>query len=443
MDVGRVGSVFINAIESIVQGNAMRFTLVFKRPVDPDRLASAYRELIASQPTLRSRFEPGAWSPMTDREVKADLDAQIANLTAADTADAYTGYRPTNSGLPIRIRIADEHRLVLSLNHVFGNGKSVLYYIEELLRLYGSAAEAAIANSASSVPPQSMGMFTGLLWVSAYLSEFFYKAGRNSGAITVDLSRGKTPGASRRGYAAWTYLLTPDETRNSLNVSTLAGLTVTENLCLSVARVLLDAQPDKSRVCISVPTDLTTYTSHSPAEAPGNFTGSLLVQLWRERPGGDPLDEQTRRAFRWARRNVHYWTSWLVGHAAGSEDSLAAQFRTQAQRAIPQRAPFENFSCAVSSLGVVQGAFARKYLAAMSAHTGMQTIFVCSMTLNERLSIEVSIPKELFDGAEVAALTDRAVGLFARMTPEQAAMRRTLLHDGNLNVLAETRGSHS
>jgi hypothetical protein len=115
-----------------------------------------------------------------------------------------------------------------------------------------------------------------------------------------------------RLYAEWTYLLTSEETERVLKQSAEADLTVTENLCRAMATALLEAQPEKSRVCISVPTDLGTQAALSPDMA-GNYTGALIVQLFRDQP----LDSQIRRAFRWGRCGVHYWTPWLMGQVMG------------------------------------------------------------------------------------------------------------------------------
>jgi hypothetical protein len=255
----------------------------------------------------------------------------------------------------------------------------------------------------------------------AYLASFAWRAGVNASNSTVDLSRGRKPGLSRQEYAVWTYLLTAEETQSALKRSSEAGLSVTENLCRVMAIVLLEAQPQKSRVCISVPTDLSAYAATFSPETPGNFTGSLIVQLWR----GRPLDVQVRRAFQWARHGVHYWTPWLLGRTAGKEARLTDRFLRQAQQPVPARAPFENFSCAVSSVGVIQGRYLQQYLASISATTRTQTIFLCAITLNGCMSVEVSVSHDLYNSIEVAVVTDRAVALLTGMQPDQASTKRT------------------
>src|SRR4051794_4981749 len=121
MEIGRVGSLFVRAVETDLQGNAIRLTLVFQAPIERGRLTRAFGQLIASTASLRQRFEPGGWTPMRDEDVQAAVAEQTA-LLATDVAapDAYSEYRPTNTGLPIRLAILGACRMVLSLNHAVG-----------------------------------------------------------------------------------------------------------------------------------------------------------------------------------------------------------------------------------------------------------------------------------------------------------------------------------
>jgi len=53
-------------------------------------------------------------------------------------------------------------------------------------------------------------------------------------------------------------------------------------LSFIVAEVLFDLYPDKNRILMSIPTDLREVLPWIPPNLPGNFTGSLVVQLFRE-----------------------------------------------------------------------------------------------------------------------------------------------------------------
>lgn len=425
MDVGRVGSLFIRGLESFTGCNEMVFTLTFEEPYDAARLLHSFDALIRSRPALRLRLiETGRgsfeWAPVSDEQLERCLQEQCLAFEEARTLEKiFEDYVPTGQGLPMRIRRADERRVVLLVNHVFTNGFGVFYWIEEWLRLYrgGDAPEEKPARSRDAGS-----RIAGLLSVAAYLLSFIRRSGRDAKGSTVDLSRGAAPVAGGRGYALRTYLLTCEETQQAMARSRQSGLSLTESLCSAMTDALFSAQPEKSRVCLSVPTDLGAYVSGFPAETPGNYTGSLIIQAYN----GTDIQQQIQASFGWLRKRVNYWLPVFLGALSG-EGKLCRSFAKQAALPIPRRAPFENFSAAISSVGVVRGAEAQRYLAAISAHTRMQTIFLCAMTLKGRMSIEVSAPCDLFDPAEVFGVVERAVaGLVGEVGATAAASTSTV-----------------
>ncbi len=409
----------------------MFFTLTFAEPFDPERLLDAFERLVWSRESLRVRFvevERGyQWIPFSDADVRRCLTyqrRQFEQLVERETL--FREYLPTNMALPLRVARLDEQRLVLVVNHVFGNGLTTLYWLEEWLRLYSGEAQ----------PPQSpkparrkgflrsvVESISGLVWLGCYLVQFVSRAGRRAGHETVDLTRGIRPAPHQKGYAVKTYVMSEQETEAAVNRSRSLGLSVTEALCAAMAEALLQFQPDKSRVCISVPTDLGAFIPEFSREQPGNYTGSLILQIFRERE----TKAQVRSGFQWVRRRVNYWLPRVLGAFAGSEKKLRASFAKKAPLPIPDRAPFENFSCAVSGVGVIRERLIRKYLHSISAHTRTQTIFLCAMTLNGRMTLEVSVPRDLFDADEAFRVTDAAAALLAgkAMAAGAAANRTT------------------
>jgi len=433
MDIGRIGSLFVHSVETRLGGNAIRLTAEFHTPIDPARLARAFRDLITSTASLRQRLDPDGWTPMRADDVQTAVNEQAELLTTVvDASDAYSEYRPTNVGLPIRLAIIAPCRLVLSLNHAVGNGKAAFAHLEALLRAYDGAErerESVALSPRAARSPRGVHRAAGVTAAAWYLIGFVARAGLGAARTTVDLSRGRMPAPDGGGCAVWTYHLDAEDTGRVLAGAKAAGLTVTGRLCQAMSEVLLGAQPDRSRVCISVPTDVTALAGLSAAAAPGNFTGSLILQVFRS---ADPASvaSQVRRAFRWTTRNVHYWVPWLVGQLTRQEARLAGRFLAQARRPIPARAPFENYSCAVSSVGVITGPMTRRYLTTVSAHTWTQTIMVCAITLDGRMTLEASMPRDLYDPAEVAAVTDMVVARLADRTLGHAAgLRRPLFDD--------------
>lgn len=432
MDIGRVASLFIHGVEAYLHGNAIRLSLVFRAPIDRGRLTRAFSQLIATTPALRQRFEPGGWTPMRVEDVQAAVIEQAARLAAdVDAKAAYSEYHPTNQGLPVRLAIVAPCRLVLSLNHAVGNGKAAFAHLERLLRAYdGTEPEPERADLSTEPPEPPAGpgrTAAGVAGAALYLLAFLGRAGFRSARTTVDLSRARRPAPTADGYAVWTYAFDEEDTKRVIAGARAAGLTVTERLCEAMAEVLLESQPDKSRVCLLVPTDITARAGTRAGQTPGNFTGSLIVQVYRNSNGAS-LASQVRRGFRWTAWGVHYWVPWLVGQAARQEARLAAHFLALARRPIPERAPFENYSCAVSSVGVIAGPMTERYLATVSAHTRTQAVMVCAITLDGRMTFEACMPQDLYDCAEVATVTDTVVERLAGLPAARAAGLRHALY---------------
>jgi hypothetical protein len=245
----------------------------------------------------------------------------------------------------------------------------------------------------------------GSVWQLGYVAEFLLLCGWRPGCNSVDLTHGKLPAAGCAEFSVKKYAFTPEETEQALQRCRSLRLTVSQAVCAALAEALFAAQPDKSRACISVPTDLGPFLPEHPRTSPGNYTGSLIVQLRR----GTALEIQIRRAFRWLSRGIDYWLPRTLGALALSERALSETFARTAALPIPERGPFENLSCAMSNLGTIQLPVMRRQLHSISVTGRTQTILVCVVSLNGRMSVEVSAARSLFDPAEVFGVTDRAV----------------------------------
>lgn len=133
---------------------------------------------------------------------------------------------------------------------------------------------------------------------------------------TVDLTHGKTPVPHDSGYASRTYLFSESETDRILDKARALDLSLQQYMCLVIAEAMFSTQPDKSRVCMLVPTDLARYLPDLPRTVPGNYTGTMVVQLRR----GAPLHSQIARQFGWLHRGIDYWSTRLV--AASSQEQV-------------------------------------------------------------------------------------------------------------------------
>jgi hypothetical protein len=308
--------------------------------------------------------------------------------------------------LPVRISQMGGGEVCFQMSHALTNGRGALEWI-----IYWLAA----ANGESVPVAQAAGRFdstaplTGLALLPFYLLDYLAKAGLNQGRKTVDLTHGKTPIPHDNGYASRTYPFSEPESTRILAKARAQDLSLEQYVCVAVAEAMLSAQPEKSRVCILVPTDLARYSPDLPRTVPGNYTGSLIVQLRR----GAPLQSQIVRQFVWFRRGIDYWLIRLFSAVTLNGRTLVNRLARSAAVPVRRRGPFQNVSCAVSNVGVVT-APAIWGIESGYGTTKTQTIFFLIGILNGRLTANVTFARDLYDPEEVFRVADAAVATLDR-----------------------------
>jgi hypothetical protein len=245
-----------------------------------------------------------------------------------------------------------------------------------------------------------------------YILGYLAKAGRNYARQTVDFTHGKAPVPHDNGYASRTYRFSRQETDRVLAKARAIDFSLYQYMCLAVAEAMLADQPDKSRVCIAVPTDLTRYSPDFPRSVPGNYTGSLILQLGR----GAPLQSQIAHQFGWLRVGMDYWLNRLVAAFARSERKFVSNFARAASLPIDRRGPFGNLSCLVTNLGDVMTppGWGIEW---GTGTTKSQTIFFGVGTFNGHFFATVTFPVDLYDSEEVFRVAEAAL---ARLVNKEA-----------------------
>jgi hypothetical protein len=408
MDVGRVASLSIQALEPMLRGNDMAFFMKFRDNYDPDRLWAAYDSLARKNPALQVVLRPFgrsfSWVPIDSAELNAALDRQRQRFPQLfSLEELLSPAHALTPALPIRISQMGSREVCFQMSHALANGRDALQWIEYWL---------AAANGESVPVCQTAGRFDstaplpGLTLLPFYLLGHFAQAGLNQARETVDLTHGKTPIPHDNGYASRTYPFSEPETNRILAKARALDLSVHQYVCLAVAEAMLSAQPEKSRVCIAIPTDLARYSPGLPRTVPGNYTGSLIVQLRR----GAPLQSQIARQFGWFRRGVDYWLTRLVGALSHSEQKLLNKLARTSSLPVYRRGPFQNVSCMVSNVGVVKSPAICARIESGCGTTKTQTILFTVGRLNGRLTANVTFPRDLYDPEEVFSVADAALG---------------------------------
>ena len=420
VDVGRVGSLFIRAMEPMLGGDDMAFVMKFRDNYDPDRLWASYDSLLRQNPGLQVVLRPFgksfSWVPIDSAELNAALERQRQRFPQLfslekllSPGDALT------PALPVRISQMGGREVCFQMSHALSDGRGALQWIEYWLA----------ATNGESVPVgQTAGRFdstaplTGLALLPFYILGYLARAGLNQARKTVDLTHGKAPirhdnGAPIRhdnDYASRTYPFSEPETSRILAKARALDLSLTQYMCVAVAEAMLSAQPEKSRVCIAVPTDLARYSPGLPRTVPGNYAGSMTVQLRR----GAPLQSQIARQFGWFRWGVDYWLTRLGGAFSHSEQRLLNNVARTASLPIDQRGPFQNLSCAVTNVGDIKSPAICDRIESGTGTTKTQTILFTVFRLHGRLTTNVTFARDLYDPEEVFRVADAALANLGR-----------------------------
>jgi hypothetical protein len=407
VDVGRVASLRMHAVEPMLHGNDIAFVIKFRDNYDPDRLWASYESLVRQNPALQVVLRPlgksFSWVPIDSTELNAALDRQRQRFPQLFSFEELLS--PAHAlmpPLPVRISQMGGREVCFQMSHALSNGRGVLQWV-----IYWVAA----ANGASVPVGQTAGRFdstaplTGLALLPFYLLGYFAQAGLNHARETVDLTRGKTPIPHDNGYASRTYRFSEPDTNRILAKARALDFSLSQYLCLAVAEAMLSAQPEKSRVCIAVPTDLARYSPEFARTTPGNYTSTLILQLRR----GAPLQSQIARQFGWLRVGVDYWLNRLVAAVSRGEQRFVNNSARGASVPVHRRGPFGNVSCTVTNLGVIT-APASWGIESGTGTTKTQTILFTVFTLNGCLTTNVTFARDLYDPEEVFRVTDAALG---------------------------------
>lgn len=405
MDVGRVASLGIRALEPMLRGDDMAFVMRFRDDYDPDLLWASYEALVRQNPALQVVLKPEgksfSWQPISAPELEAALDRQRQRFAQFfSLEELLSPAHAMTAELPVRISQMGDKEVCFQISHALSNGRGALEWIDHLL---------AIADG-ECVPVKPLdGRFgaprVGMAVLPFYLLRYLARAGVKQARETVDLSHGRTPIPHDHGYATRMYSFSESETKRIIAKARELGLSVHQYTCIAVADAMLSAQPEKSRVSIAVPTDLARYSPESPRTVPGNYTGTLVVQLRR----GTPLQPQVVRQFGWFRYGVDYWLAWLIGTFSRNEPKFQEKLARGAVVPISRRGPFQTISCAVTNVGDIKLPAICEQIECGTGTTKTQTVLFTVGRLNGRYLANVTFARDLYDPEEVFRVADSAM----------------------------------
>ncbi len=414
MDSAHAGSLWIHAQEPVVRGHDTLLALRLRAPADGERLGAAWERQVRARPALRLRWVEDAaarrfrWVPFSESDLATRVASARAALRTLAPEAALGEYVPSGEGLVHRWLLRDDRTLVARSCHLFTNLLGQACWMEDGLRVDSGGAEAAPFPERIVAPPSAIDRWVvaaaGVARALAFAARFRRAAGRDAGAETVDLTDGRSVAEQSAGATVHRLALGPGASRALLESSRARGLTVTARVVAETARALLDARPGKRRVLVGLPVDLVARLGSRSRSAPGNPTAGFVIQCFR---GGD-LDAEAREGLAEARRGTAFWLARAMDAPARDERKLLDAFAARARLPIPERAPFENLSCVVSSVALPESLTAlAAHCEAASFHTWAQVPLVTVCSLAGATTLAVTSPDDRVAPADAASLFER------------------------------------
>ncbi len=432
MDISKVGTLYITGTEKYIAGNDMVFTIVLKEAFRQKKLFESYRELIVNNPLMHSSLiwqknkKRFTWKCIAPEKLDELLMHEKKRLEQMHPLQKiYSEYYPTNQLLPFRLTPVNERTIVFSLNHAYSNGTGGLAWIEKWLRCYGKSVGINFSKNFprhhdQAKPPiqriNPISQMKALFWTVLYLIQFLWRDKMHSTTKTVDLTHGKSPRKNRTGFSVRTYNFSPQETRNIMKKRKICGQTLSEFLLTGLAEFFFKENVEGNRLCISVPFDMRHCIPHITAYSLGNYTGSLIVQLFK----GEYIPHQVNAAFGRIKQKVPYGLARMFALLMHNEFTLKKHFEKKTTLPIQKRAPFENFTLAFSNMGIIRSPILRTMVDHFSGHAKTQTIFLGMIILHRSLTLEVCISNDLFNSDEVFGLLDKHIHIIKKTERNQA-----------------------
>jgi len=430
MDLGKLGSYYIVGSEDALQGNEIITRTYWRQPYSSTALLATFKKIFQLHPQLKSTWsnETLEWQPLEDSKFEILLEKEASKiLKPISEEELLTQFEPSSSSLPFRIRVfkpdQQPDEVIFLINHAFANGLSSVHWISRWFEMYANYSGLSVGVSASAGREPHLGALSkryqnpsgrystsrtllkklrGILWAVIYLIRFTIRVRKHP--TTIDLSRGQIPKLEGK-YATRSFLLDTDTTQRLIEFAKNSDQSLGELICIELIGALFQTQSNRDRICFSIPADLRNTLTQIPLDAPGNYTSSLIAQTFRT--------ENTRlsvqQTFRWLRRNTPYGIVQIFSWLAANPQKLLEHFKQQTRKPLPQRAPFEDFTFALSNLGVIQDPVMEELLSRISMYTKTQTLFVGAFTFSGRLSIDICLSTDLFSEDECSLTLKRAI----------------------------------
>lgn len=418
MDAIKLASLYFFGTEEFNSSNCIIATVTFKRKIDPIRLYPSYRALVMENPLLQAKMaeqprkDTFTWERFSKEELETFLDFEEKQLSKYFTEEeVLERYDPTNSRLVFHIFPINENTMIFSMNHAVASGRGLIFWIKKWILYYLGEKDTrpeGLENTSGfrNKILRMMKRITAFLWLPLFIMGFALKAYRSSHNETVDLSYGKKP-EKGGDYVKKSYCFDTHETGEIIRQSKFHKMTVGEYLCLKITHGLLEHDPKKQRVFVSMPMDTQSLRPYSPQTMHGNYIASLPVQFFRD---GD-LENQVKSMFKWFKRGIPYSLSTFFALFSNSFQKCKRQCLELCKKTTPEKAPLWDFTITLSNLGIISDPIIDKWVESAYFSIRNESLFFSTATVSGKLMMEICISRNLYDPKEVFSLFDRILSV--------------------------------
>lgn len=409
--------------EEVLGRNALRITIRMKEALDPVRVHAAWARQMAARPTLRARLKPEderqkcfIWVLIREELLEEQLAVEATDTVAFLDASTLDEHARRPDALPFRLRLMDEHTLVALVDPKLTNATGGASWLEDWMGFYGEGPETtpplAPALQAMRRVYRKRTLLEHMLRPFLALRWFVGEARRSMlpARTVIDLSNGKAwvaipdPEAPPARTITWRHVFDVEETRALMRGGTGRRRTLTVQMLVAAAELLLEVAPSRRRARIALDADLSSWLLESRRGSPGNTSCCVEVPMAR----GRPLLPQALSVYRNLVRGTHCRMRSRRLRLIRHEGKFVRSVAKRARKGRMQNAPISDASLQVCNMG--RHAELRRLerdAEWMAVSTPAPTVSVTTVQVASTLTVEICFPADRYDSERLIGFAER------------------------------------
>jgi hypothetical protein len=409
--------------EEVLGRNAVRITVRLTEALDPARVADAWARQVAARPTLRSRLKEEdsrshkyIWVLYREEDLEEQLAIEALDIVTPVDEETLDRHARREDALPYRLRLLDEHTLVALVDPKLTNATGGASWVEDWLGFYGAkpgetpGLAPALQTMRRVVRQRNIvehlrRPFLTSRWFVMEFCRYLMPA-----RTVVDLANGRSyvatpdPAAPPSRTLTWRHVFDEEQSRQLMRSRAGRRRTLTVQLLVAAASLLLEVSPARRRARIALDADLASWLPESRRGSPGNTSCCVEVPMAR----GKPLVTQALRVYRNLVRGTHCRMRSRRLRLIRNEARFVRYSAKRARKGRLQNAPITDASLQVCNMG--RHAELRRLerdAEWISVATPAPTVSLTTVQVAHTLTLEVCFPGDRYDNERLLAFAKR------------------------------------